>query len=74
VFLLGGSWGRGFLGALLGFWGLAVVFVLVIVFVPWLNPGFVLVPLVAIPIAVLWLRDSGDEPEPSAPIGDQHPA
>ncbi len=62
---------RGFLGAMIGFWGLAIVFVATIVLLPGVNPAFVIVPVVVVPVAVMWSRETrrerASEPAPKDP-------
>jgi hypothetical protein len=57
-----GGW-RGAAAALGTYAVLGTILVLMTVYVPWLNPGFVLVPVVVIPIVVLWRRETRREHE-----------
>lgn len=74
VFKLGFGGLRGWLVGTLTCFGLPALFVAVLVYAPWLNPAFVILPVVLIPIAIMWRSESRRERESAARNNDRHRA
>jgi len=66
VFMLGFGGLRGWLAGTLTCLGLSVLLVVLLVFVPWLNPAFVILPLVLVPVAIMWRKESRADRTPAA--------
>ena len=74
MFKLGFGGLRGWLVGTLTCLGLPALLVALLVYVPWLNPAFVILPVVIIPIAIIWRRESRRERESVAGKTDRHRA
>jgi hypothetical protein len=73
MFMLGfGGW-RGWLVGTLTCLGLPLLLMLLVVYAPGLNPAIVLVPVVLIPVAVLWRRETLRDRDTAANPTDRYP-